>query len=62
MANNVSPASGVLGGDHNEVVMITEQATQNWPRMSKTEVANKLASAIAETLHQNSTQNNKVTA
>jgi phosphopantothenoylcysteine decarboxylase/phosphopantothenate--cysteine ligase len=46
-ANDVSAASGVFGGDRNTVHLIRAGSTEDWPPMSKTEVAQRLAAAIA---------------
>lgn len=45
LANDVS--AGVFGADENEVVLITAEGEEAWPRMSKHQVANKLVEAIA---------------
>ena len=50
LANDVSPETGIMGGDENEVVLISEQGTDHWPRMSKREAAKRLARAIADRL------------
>src|SRR5206468_278945 len=42
VANDVSPATGIMGGDTNEVHLVTQAGTEHWPRMAKTEVANRL--------------------
>ncbi|TNE40167.1 MAG: bifunctional phosphopantothenoylcysteine decarboxylase/phosphopantothenate--cysteine ligase CoaBC [Alphaproteobacteria bacterium] len=47
VANDVSPGTGVMGGDENQVFLITGDDTEEWPRMSKTEVAAHLAKRIA---------------
>lgn len=47
IANNVA-GTGIMGGDENEVTLITAQGAQGWPRMSKTAVASKLAELIAK--------------
>lgn len=51
VANDVSPATGIMGGSENAVVLISETGAENWPRMSKTEVAVRLAARIAEAIH-----------
>lgn len=48
VANDVS--GDVMGGADNEVLLITKDATQSWPRMSKDAVARKLADEIAKAL------------
>jgi len=50
VANDVSPATGIMGGSENAVTLITENDAEHWPRMSKDQVAAKLAAAIAEAL------------
>jgi len=48
VANDVS--GDVMGGDDNQVMLITRDGAQSWPRMSKALVAQKLASEIAAAL------------
>ena len=50
LANDVSPASGVMGGAENQVHLITEDGVEDWPRMGKAEVARALADRIVTTL------------
>ena len=50
LANDVSPATGIMGGSRNEVTLISAAGTEAWPEMSKDEVANRLAQKIAEVL------------
>jgi phosphopantothenoylcysteine decarboxylase/phosphopantothenate--cysteine ligase len=50
VANDVSPASGVMGGAENEVTLVTAEGSETWPRLSKAEVARRLAVRIAEAL------------
>jgi len=47
VANDVSDATGIMGGDENEVHLITDKGVEDWPRMDKTEVATRLAARIA---------------
>ena len=47
VANDVAPGTGVMGGDHNTVHLITAQGVDDWPKMSKTDVAERLAARIA---------------
>jgi phosphopantothenoylcysteine decarboxylase / phosphopantothenate---cysteine ligase len=42
IANDVSAEGGVFGGDKNTVHVITNTSTENWPLLSKTEVAERL--------------------
>ena len=50
LANDVSPATGIMGGRENAVVLITEGGAEAWPRMEKTLVAERLAARIADFL------------
>jgi phosphopantothenoylcysteine decarboxylase/phosphopantothenate--cysteine ligase len=50
LANDVSPATGIMGGTENAVTLITDAGAEVWPRMGKDEVARKLAARIAEAL------------
>ena len=50
VANDVSPATGIMGGAENAVTLISEAGAEEWPRMGKDEVARKLAARIAEAL------------
>lgn len=50
VANDVSPATGIMGGTDNMVHLITESGVEDWPRMAKTDVAIRLAHRMAEAL------------
>lgn len=50
VANDVSPATGIMGGDENAVTLITAAGAEQWPRMGKDQVANRLAQLITEAL------------
>ena len=50
VANDVSPTTGIMGGAENEVLLITGEGAETWPRLSKREVAERLAHRIAEAL------------
>ena len=50
VANDVSPQTGIMGGAENAVTLIHAEGSESWPRMSKHEVARRLAARIAETL------------
>jgi phosphopantothenoylcysteine decarboxylase/phosphopantothenate--cysteine ligase len=50
VANDVSPATGIMGGEENAVHVITDSGMESWARQSKTEVAKMLAARIAEAL------------
>ncbi len=47
VANDVSPETGIMGGSENAIVLISEDGSEDWPRMSKDEVARALANRIA---------------
>jgi phosphopantothenoylcysteine decarboxylase/phosphopantothenate--cysteine ligase len=51
LANDVSPQSGVMGGDENAVHLITAEGVEDWPRLPKSDVAERLVARIGETLH-----------
>jgi phosphopantothenoylcysteine decarboxylase/phosphopantothenate--cysteine ligase len=50
VANDVSPASGVMGGSENAVTLISDAGTESWPRAPKDQVARDLARRIAAAL------------
>jgi phosphopantothenoylcysteine decarboxylase/phosphopantothenate--cysteine ligase len=50
VANDVSPHTGVMGGDRNAVHLITEAGVEDWPQLDKREVGTRLAARIADAL------------
>ncbi|MBO9450889.1 bifunctional phosphopantothenoylcysteine decarboxylase/phosphopantothenate--cysteine ligase CoaBC [Tropicibacter sp. R16_0] len=50
VANDVSPATGIMGGAENAVILISDTGAEEWPRMSKSDVATQLAERIAAKL------------
>ncbi|NOC46173.1 bifunctional phosphopantothenoylcysteine decarboxylase/phosphopantothenate--cysteine ligase CoaBC [Ruegeria sp. HKCCD7559] len=50
VANDVSPATGIMGGSENAVILISDNGAEEWPRMGKDEVARRLAAKIADAL------------
>ncbi|MGE4047378.1 MAG: bifunctional phosphopantothenoylcysteine decarboxylase/phosphopantothenate--cysteine ligase CoaBC [Acetobacteraceae bacterium] len=48
VANDVSPATGIMGGEENAVHIVTASGVEDWPRIRKAEVARRLAARIAE--------------
>ncbi|AZO66503.1 MULTISPECIES: bifunctional phosphopantothenoylcysteine decarboxylase/phosphopantothenate--cysteine ligase CoaBC [unclassified Mesorhizobium] len=50
VANDVSRVGGVMGGDRNRVRIVSKAGVDEWPEMSKDEVATRLAALIAERL------------
>ena len=47
VANDVSEASGVFGGDKNIVHLVSANGVEDWPQLSKAEVAKRLMAHIA---------------
>ena len=47
MANDVG-GTGIMGGDHNEILLITESGAEAWDKMDKAALARKLAARIGE--------------
>lgn len=50
VANDVSPATGIMGGAENAVHVISDQGVESWPRLGKDLVAARLADRIADAL------------
>ncbi len=50
VANDVSPGTGTLAGDANTVHLVTAEGVEDWPRLSKLEVGERLADRIADAL------------
>lgn len=50
VANDVSAATGIMGGSENSVHLVTETGVEDWPRQPKTAVARELAARIAKAL------------
>ncbi len=47
VANDVSPDSGVFGGDANTVHLVSASGVESWPRLSKAAVAQRLMEKLA---------------
>ena len=47
LANDVSPATGVFGGDQNTIHLVDAQGTEDWPSLTKRDVGERLAQRIA---------------
>ena len=58
VANDVSPATGVMGGDRNTVHLLTrdgaEISVDSWPVMTKEQVATELIARVAKTMEKTS--------
>lgn len=50
VANDVSPATGTFGGDFNTICLITASGVEDWPRIAKADVAERLAWRIVDVL------------
>jgi phosphopantothenoylcysteine decarboxylase/phosphopantothenate--cysteine ligase len=50
VANDVSPATGIMGGDRTTVHLVTAAGIEDWPPMSKDEMAARLLARAAEAL------------
>jgi phosphopantothenoylcysteine decarboxylase/phosphopantothenate--cysteine ligase len=50
VANDVSPSTGVMGGDKNRVHLVTANGVEDWPLLDKVDVGRRLAGRIADTL------------
>jgi phosphopantothenoylcysteine decarboxylase/phosphopantothenate--cysteine ligase len=50
VANDVSPGTGIMGGDRNRVHLITAGDVESWPEMDKAAVAARLLAQVAEHL------------
>ncbi len=50
VANDVGEGSGTFGGAENTVHLVSEGGVEDWPRLSKGEVAERLAARIADRL------------
>jgi phosphopantothenoylcysteine decarboxylase / phosphopantothenate---cysteine ligase len=50
IANDVSPATGIMGGDRNTVHLITRTGVESWPNETKQGVADMLIARIAAAL------------
>jgi phosphopantothenoylcysteine decarboxylase / phosphopantothenate---cysteine ligase len=50
LANDVSPGTGTFGGDSNKIHLVDADRVEDWPVMTKSEVAARLADRIAQAL------------
>ena len=50
VANDVSRATGIMGGPKNTVHLITASGVEDWPELDKSEVGRRLAARIAHAL------------
>ena len=47
VANDVSPETGIMGGDRNSVHLVTAEGVESWPELDKVEVARRLVARAA---------------
>ncbi len=47
VANDVSPETGVMGGDRNTVHLVSATGVETWPTLSKADVADRLVAHLA---------------
>lgn len=47
LANDVSPGTNVLGGDENQVTVVTRDGAEAWPHASKAQIAARLVDRVA---------------
>ncbi|AGK60000.1 phosphopantothenoylcysteine decarboxylase/phosphopantothenate/cysteine ligase [Hyphomicrobium denitrificans 1NES1] len=50
VANDVSPQTGIMGGDRNTVHLLTSAGVESWPEMTKADVAAKIVERAAKHL------------
>lgn len=50
VANDVSHETGIMGGAENDITLISNAGAEDWPRMSKSDVAARLAERITQAL------------
>jgi len=50
VANDVSPETGIMGGDANTVRLVSRAGVEDWPEMTKSEVARRIVARAAEAL------------
>jgi phosphopantothenoylcysteine decarboxylase/phosphopantothenate--cysteine ligase len=56
LANDVSPGTGTFGGDRNTIHLVDANAVEDWPVMTKREVAARLADRIVAWFEQQSSR------
>ena len=50
LANDVSESTGTFGGDANTIHLVSANGVEDWPTLSKQDVAQRLARRIADHL------------
>ncbi|MHA1188840.1 MAG: bifunctional phosphopantothenoylcysteine decarboxylase/phosphopantothenate--cysteine ligase CoaBC [Alphaproteobacteria bacterium] len=51
IANDVSPRTGIMGGDRNQVHVISKDGIEDWPDLTKVQVADRLVARIVDALN-----------
>jgi phosphopantothenoylcysteine decarboxylase/phosphopantothenate--cysteine ligase len=52
VANDVSPATGIMGGDANTIRLVSSAGVEDWPAMDKKDVARQIIQRASEALNQ----------
>lgn len=50
VANDVSPETGIMGGDANTIRLVSKDGVEDWPQMSKSDVAARIIARAAAAL------------
>jgi len=50
LANDVSPETGIMGGEENVIRLVTAAGVEEWPRLAKSAVAERLVARIVQAL------------
>ena len=50
IANDVSPETGIMGGNANTVRLVSREGVEDWPELDKTEVARRIIARAAKEL------------
>ena len=53
LANDVSPETGIMGGEENAIRVVSRAGVEDWPRLAKAEVARKIVERVAAALGKN---------
>lgn len=51
IANDVSPETGIMGGDANTVRLVSREGVEDWPQMDKADVARQIIARAADALN-----------
>ena len=56
VANDVSPATGIMGGDRNAVHIVGAGGVESWPDLDNSDVARRLMDRVASWLAENTSE------